>query len=69
MGTSEDIDRVSVLSPIAVEKLIVRNGEGQSSHVLVFCLNFFEMSEIISFTLESASYVYIAVSGVQYICC
>ena len=45
------IDRVSVPSPIAIEKLMVRNGEGQSSHVLVFSVNF-EMSEIISFILN-----------------
>ena len=47
---------------------MVGNGEGQSSHVLVFCVNF-EMLEIISFNLQSPSYVYIAVSGLQYICC
>ena len=57
-----------VPSLIAVEKLMVRNGKGQSSHVLVFCVNF-EMSDMISFTLESPSYVYIAVSDLQYICC
>ena len=34
------LDRVSVPSPIAVDILMVRNGEGQSSHVLVFCVNF-----------------------------
>ena len=37
---------------------MVRNGEGQSSHVLVFCVNL-ELSEIISFTLKSPSYVYV----------
>ena len=62
------IDRVSVPSPIAIDILMVRNCEGQSSHVLVFSVNF-EMSEIISFILKSPSYVYIAVSGLQYICC
>ena len=34
------LDRVSVPSPIAIDILMVRNGEGQSSHVLVFCVNF-----------------------------
>ena len=53
---------------MAIEKLMVHNGEGQSSHVLVFSVNF-EMSDIISFILKSPSYVYIAVSGLQYICC
>ena len=33
------IDRVSVPSPIAIEILMVRNDKGQSSHVLVFCVN------------------------------
>ena len=36
----ETIDRVSVLSPIAIEILMVRNGEGQSSHVCVFSVKF-----------------------------
>ena len=44
------VDRVSVPSPIAIDILMVRNGEGQSSHVLVFCVNF-EMLKIIPFTL------------------
>ena len=34
------VDRVSVPSPIAIEKLMVRNGEGPSSHVCVFSVNF-----------------------------
>ena len=42
------VDRVSVLSPVAIDILMVRIGEGQSSHVLVFCVNF-KLSEIISF--------------------
>ena len=44
------LDRVSVPSPIAIDILMERNGEGQSSHVLVFCVNF-EMLKIIPFTL------------------
>ena len=48
--------------------VMVHNGEGQSSHVLVFCVNL-ELLEIISFTLKSNSYVYIAVLGLQYISC
>ena len=44
------LDRVSVPSPIAMDILMVRNGEGQSSYVLVFCVNF-EMLKIIPFTL------------------
>ena len=34
------IDRVSVPLPIAVDILMVCSGKGQSSHVLVFCVNF-----------------------------
>ena len=34
------LDRVSVPSPIAIDILMVRNGEGQSSHVIVFSVNF-----------------------------
>ena len=38
---SPTIDRVSVPSPIAFEKLMdTINGEGQSFHVPVFCVNF-----------------------------
>ena len=33
------LDRVSVPSPIAIDMLMVRYGEGQSSHVPVFCVN------------------------------
>ena len=62
------VDRVSVPLPIAIDILMVRNGEGQSSHVLVLCVNL-ELSGIISFTLKSPSYVHIAVSSLQYICC
>ena len=62
------VDRASVPSPIAIEILMVHNGEGQSSHVLVFCVNL-ELLEIISFTLKSNYYVYIAVLSLQYICC
>ena len=62
------IDRASVPSPIAIEILMVHNGEGQSSHVLVFCVNL-ELLEIILFTLKSNYYVYIAVLSLQYICC
>ena len=53
------LDRVSVPSPIAIDILMVHNGEGQSTHVLVFCV-YLELSEIISFTLKSPSYVYTA---------
>ena len=48
-------------SPIAVDILMVRISEGQSSHVLVFCVNL-KLSEINSFILKSPSYVYIVVS-------
>ena len=34
------LDRVSVPSPIAVDILMVHNGEGHNSHVPVFCVNF-----------------------------
>ena len=33
------LDRVSVPSPVAIDILMVHNGEGQSSHVHVFCVN------------------------------
>ena len=46
------VDRVSVPSPITTDILMVNNGEGQSSHVLVFSVNL-ELLEIISFTLKS----------------
>ena len=40
-GVSLVLDRVSVPSPIAVEKLMdTINGEGHISHVPVFCVNF-----------------------------
>ena len=65
---SIEVDRASVPSPIAIEILMVHNGEGQSSHVLVFCVNL-ELLEIILFTLKSNYYVYIAVLSLQYICC
>ena len=38
-GVRETLDRVSVPSPIAIDMLMVHNGEGQSSHVPVFCVN------------------------------
>ena len=41
---------------------MVRNGEGQSSNTLVFCVNL-ELWEIIPFTLKIPCYVYIAVSS------
>ena len=52
--TVSTLDQVSVPSPIAIDILMVHNGEGQSSHVLVFCVNL-ELLEIISFTLKSPS--------------
>ena len=51
------LDRVSVPSPIAIDILMVRNGEGQSSHVPVFCVNI-ELWGIIAFTFKSLCYVY-----------
>ena len=50
------VDRVSVLSPIAIDILMVRNGEGQSSQVPVFCVNL-ELWGIITFTFTSPCYV------------
>ena len=44
--TDELLDRVSVPSRIAVDILMVCNGEGQSSHVLVFCVNFYWQESI-----------------------
>ena len=58
------LDRVSVPSPIAIDILMVHNGEGQSSHVLVFCVNF-ERHSCTHFTtsikcyLNSLIYVYL----------
>ena len=60
------LDRVSVPSPITIDILMVHNGERQSSHVLVFCVNLTPW-EVISFTLKRNYYVHIAVSGLQYI--
>ena len=51
--TISKLDRVSVPLPIAIDKLIVRNGEGQSSHVLDFCINY-ELWEIITLTLKNS---------------
>ena len=65
--SGRSLDRASVPSPIAIEILMVHNGEGQSSHVPVFCVNL-ELLEIISFTLKSNYYVYIAALSLQYIC-
>ena len=59
--------RASVPSPIPIEILMVHNGEGQSSLVLVFCVNL-ELLEIILFSLKSNYYVYIAALSFQYIC-
>ena len=52
-----EVDRVSVPSPIAIEILMVRNGEGQSSHVLVFSVNL-ELWGIIVFTFKTPCCVY-----------
>ena len=40
MSAVHRLDRVSVPSPIAIDILMACNGEGQSSHVFVFCVNF-----------------------------
>ena len=58
------LDRVSVPSPIAIEILMVRNGEGQSSHVPVFCVNFgrhicTHITTSIKCYLNSLRYVYV----------
>ena len=68
MCAHRDLDRASVPSPITIDILMVHNGEGQSSHVLVFSVNL-KLREIISFTFKSNYYVHIAVSGLQYVCC
>ena len=64
LGTRCEVDRVSVPSSIAIDKLMVRIGEGQSSRVSAFSVKL-EPSEIILFTLKRPSYVYIAVSSLQ----
>ena len=47
--SGQRLARVSVLSPIAIDILMVRNGEGQSSHIFVFCVNFeWQISVILS---------------------
>ena len=58
------LDRVSVPSPIAIDILMVRNGEGQSSHVPVFCVNFerhisTHITTSIKCYLVSLRYVYV----------
>ena len=58
------LDRVSVPSPIAIDILMVRNGEGQRSHVLVFCVNFeryicTHFTTSIKCYLDSLIYVYL----------
>ena len=56
------LDRVSVLSRIAVDIFDGHNGEGQSSHVPVFCVNL-ELWGIIIFTFKTPCYVYYSCSG------
>ena len=56
-AVASDLDRVSVLSRIAVDIFDGHNGEGQSSHVPVFCVNL-ELWGIIVFTFKTPCYVY-----------
>ena len=63
------IDRVSVPSPIAIDMLMVRNGEGQSSHVPVFCVNFerhicTHITTSIKCYLHSLRYVYVPFTNI-----
>ena len=58
------VDRVSVPSPIAIDILMVRNGEGQRSHATVFCVNFERhicrhITSSIKCYLVSLKYVYV----------
>ena len=58
------LDRASVPSPVTIDILMVHNGEGQSSHVLVFCVNFERHISIhitisIKCYLNSLTYVYV----------
>ena len=63
------LDRVSVPSPIAVDILMVHNGEGQSSHVLVSCVNFERhicrhITTSIKCYLHSLRYVYVPFTNI-----
>ena len=69
--TTATYRRVSVPSPIAVEKLMdTINGEGQSSHVLVFCVNFerhicTHITTSIKCYLVSLRYVYVPFTNIS----
>ena len=63
------LDRVSVPSPITIEILMVHNGEGQSSHVLVFCVNFerhicTHIATNVKCYLNSLTYVYVPFTNI-----
>ena len=63
------VDRVSVPSPIAIDILMVHIGEGQSSHVLVFCVNFEQhicthITTSIKCYLNSLTYVYVPFTNI-----
>ena len=67
--STSDLDRVSVPSPIAVDILMVHNGEGQSSLVLVFCVNFEQhicrhITTSIKCYLHSLRYVYVPFTNI-----
>ena len=66
----EAVDRVFVPSPIPIDILMVRNGEGQSSHVLVFCVNFerhicTHITTSIKCYLNSLTYIYVPFTNIQ----
>ena len=63
------LDRVSVPSPIAVDILMVQNGERQSSHVPVFCVNLerhicTHITTNIKCYLHSLRYVYVPFTNI-----
>ena len=64
-----NLDRVSVPSPITIDILMVHNGEGQSSHVLVFCVNFerhisTHIATNVKCYLNSLTYVYVPFTNI-----
>ena len=70
MTSYSKVDRVSIPSPIAIDILMVCNGEGQSSYVLVFCVNFERhvcrhITTSIKCYLHSLRYVYVPFTNIS----
>ena len=63
------VDRASVPSPITIDIQMVHNGEGQSSHILVFSVNFerhiaTHITISIKCYLNSLTYVYVPFTNI-----